>query len=467
MAWPDRGPLSLTARVLLFVALALGVSLLISASLLLSAVERHFREQDLEELSVALDAIARSVAETGGTGDVRSALSGAISGHHGVYFRVEDPSGRPLYRSSGPDLAGVAGLFAAVDPARPRTLEDVTLTVGHVDGQPMVGIVAMTGVGGRKFRILVAMDVAFHQAFLAAFRRSLVLILVTAGGAAVLAAWFGIRQGHVPLHRLSQRVREIRANRLHVRLDPRTLPVELRDLATSFNHMVGGLERGFERLSHFSSDIAHELRTPLTSLTTQTQVTLSKPRSAPEYRELLYSSLEELERLAKMVSDMLWLAKSDNELIVPERTTLDAAEEVRALFDFFEALAADRGVELQLEGAAPTFPGDRALIRRALSNLLSNAIRHTPAGQAVLVRLSSDPAFVGLAVSNPGETIAASHLPKLFDRFYRVDPARQRDGDNVGLGLAIVKSIVEAHGGSVSARSAAGITEFRVTVPRG
>lgn len=466
MAWPDRGPLSLTARVLLFVALALGSSLIVSALLLLSAVERHFREQDLEELVVAMGAIARSLAATEGE-DFRSVLSGAISGHHGVYFRVEDAAERLVFQSAGPDLSGVSAYFSAVDPDRPQTLDAVALDIREVNGRPLVGIAGTTSIDGNRYRIFVAMDVAFHQAFLAVFRRSLVFILLAAGGIALLAAWFGIRQGHLPLHRLSQRVREIRASRLHVRLDPWTLPVELRELATSFNHMIGGLERGFERLSHFSSDIAHELRTPLTSLTTQTQVTLSKPRSAEEYRELLYSSLEELERLSKMVSDMLWLAKSDNQLIVPERTTLEPAQEVQALFEFFEALAADRGVALQLEGTAPAFAGDRALIRRALSNLLSNAIRHTPAGQTVVVRLSSDPAVVGLAVSNPGETIPAPHLPKLFDRFYRVDPARQRDGDNVGLGLAIVKSIVEAHGGTVSAGSGDGVTEFRLTVPRG
>lgn len=468
MPWPDREPLSLTARVLLFVALALGSSLVTSAALLLSAVEGHFREQDLDELTVALGAIADSMVEADGeSGDFSLVLSGAISGHHGVYFRVEGSAGRLVYRSGGPDLSRVSRYFSAVDSARRQALDAVVLDVREADGLPVVGIAGTTTVETKRYRIFVAMDVTSHQAFLAVFRRSLALIMLGAGGLALLAAWFGIRQGHLPLRRLSQRVREIRAIRLHLRLDPRTLPIELRELATSFNHMIGGLERGFEQLSHFSSDIAHELRTPLTSLITQTQVTLSKPRSAAEYRELLYSSLEELERLSKMVSDMLWLAKSDNALIVAEQTALEPAQEVRALFEFFEALAADRGVNLRLEGTAPVFAGDRGLIRRALSNLLSNAIRHTPAGETVTVRLSSDLVAVGIAVSNPGESIPEIHLPKLFDRFYRVDPARQRDGDNVGLGLAIVKSIVEAHGGTVSARSFAGVTEFHLTVPRG
>ena len=182
---------------------------------------------------------------------------------------------------------------------------------------------------------------------------------------------------------------------------------------------------------------------------------------------MLYSSLEELERLTKMVSDMLWLAKSDNDLIQPNRTDLDLEREVRDLFDFFEALAAESGIALVIEGSAPTVYGDRALVRRALSNLLSNAIRHTSAGETVLVRLSTEGGGARVAIVNPGEAIPAQHLPRLFERFYRVDPARQRDGEGVGLGLAIVKSIAESHGGYVGAVSCSGVTEFWLTLPSG
>jgi two-component system heavy metal sensor histidine kinase CusS len=250
-----------------------------------------------------------------------------------------------------------------------------------------------------------------------------------------------------------------------VRLDPNDVPVELRELVESFNRMIGRLEEGFERLSHFSSDIAHELRTPLTNLITQTQVGLSKPRDAQVYRELLYSGLEEQERLAKMVADMLWLAKSDNDLVKPALSTLDLAWEVRELFDYFEALATENNIELVLEGKVPTIRGDRALIRRALSNLLSNAIRHTPSGETVQVRLVDEDSHVSVAVINPGDTIPAKHLARLFERFYRVDPSRQRHSEGAGLGLAIAKSIIESHGGHIEARSHGGITIFTCTLP--
>jgi two-component system heavy metal sensor histidine kinase CusS len=150
-----------------------------------------------------------------------------------------------------------------------------------------------------------------------------------------------------------------------MRLDFRSMPLELRYLASAFNQMIARLEDSFTRLSHFSADIAHELRTPLTNLITQTQVALGRARTLDEYRELLYSNLEEQERLAKMVNDMLWLAKSDHGLLKPVQVTLDLATEVRELFDFFGALAEEKHITLSLEGQAPGVMGDRAMLRRA------------------------------------------------------------------------------------------------------
>jgi two-component system heavy metal sensor histidine kinase CusS len=287
-----------------------------------------------------------------------------------------------------------------------------------------------------------------------------------AGGITLLAAWYGVYQAHAPLRGFSERMGDIQADRLHVRLDPSIAPTELQGLVTSFNHMIGRLEDSFARLSHFSADIAHELRTPLTNLITQTQVGLGRARSLEEYRELLYSNLEEQERLAKMVNDMLWLAKSDHGLLKPVEVTLNLASEASELFDFFGALAEERQIVLALEGQVPTIQGDRAMLRRAISNLLSNAIRHTPSGGRVQIRLAAASNHeVSLSVQNPGPGIPAEHLAKIFDRFYRVDPSRTRQSEGAGLGLAIVRSIVKAHGGRVEAASAQNKTTFTLFLP--
>ncbi len=230
--------------------------------------------------------------------------------------------------------------------------------------------------------------------------------------------------------------------------------------------MLARLEDSFRRLSDFSSDLAHELRTPISNLMTETQVAISKARSADQYREVLYSNLEEYERLARMIADMLFLAKSDNRLIVPSSEMVDLAAETRGLFDFYEALAEEHGVGLVLTGAGLVL-GDRLMIRRALSNLLSNAIRHTSRDGSVKVLIDRRKSGeIQLSVDNPGEDIEPEHLPRLFDRFYRVDPSRHKaPSDGAGLGLAITKSIVEAHQGTIQIFSSNGSTRFAITFP--
>jgi len=462
MTCARRQPLSLAARVMVFVALAIGFSLFLIGSLVLNAVDRHFVEQDADELAVMTEAVV-NVLHRGGD-DPRGlsvALAGAISGHHGVYFQVVDQAGDVLHSSPGADLSTMAAT------ATPTTVIDANaLEIWHDNGRTLRGALTQVDGMGGSYAVTTAIDIGFHLQFLQSFRRTLWLIMSLAGGTTLLAAWYGVYQAHAPLRGFSERIGDIQADRLHVRLDPSAAPPELQGLVTSFNHMIGRLEESFARLSHFSADIAHELRTPLTNLITQTQVGVGRARSSEEYRELLYSNLEEQERLAKMVKDMLWLAKSDHGLLKPVEVALNLASEASELFDFFGALAEERQIVLALEGHAPPVRGDRAMLRRAISNLLSNAIRHTPSGGHVQIRLSaSSNDEVSLSVQNPGPRIPAEHLPKIFDRFYRVDPSRTRQSEGAGLGLAIVRSIVEAHGGRVEAVSNESTTRFTLYFP--
>lgn len=458
----DWQPLSLAARVMVFVGLTIGVSLILIGNLVLSAVELHFAEQDAGELAVMTEAVVKALHD----GDTDSAqlsvsLADAISGHHGVFFQVRDAQGDAIYSMPGADLSQAADTLtpaSEIDAGNVQTWQEGDKTFR--------GVLTLNEVMGQNYLITTAIDMGFHLEFLRSFRRSLWLIMSLAGAITLLAAWYGVHQAHAPLRALSDRIGDIQADRLHVRLDPSSVPSELQGLVTSFNHMIGRLEDSFTRLSHFSADIAHELRTPLTNLITQTQVGLGKTRAPEEYRELLYSSLEEQERLAKMVNDMLWLAKSDHGQLKPVQIPLDLVSEVHELFDFFEALAEERQICLALEGQAPTIQGDRAMLRQAISNLLSNAIRYTPSGEKVLVRLAQPLEHeVSLSVQNPGPEIPAKHLPNIFDRFYRAAPARTRQNEGAGLGLAIVRSIVEVHGGRAEAASSPNKTTFTLFFP--
>ncbi len=168
--------------------------------------------------------------------------------------------------------------------------------------------------------------------------------------------------------------------------------------------------------------------------------------------------------MAQMIGDMLFLAKADNARHPPSAETIDLKSELHNLFDYYGAWAEESHVSLRQEGTAQV-QGDRLMLRRALSNLLSNAIRHTPEGSSVEVKLSHIENSVLIVIQNPGTPIPAAHLSKIFDRFYRIDPSRQRSGEGAGLGLAIVKSIVEAHRGKIVATSDEIATQIKIRLP--
>ena len=320
-----------------------------------------------------------------------------------------------------------------------------------------------TGQQVEPFSVVLAIEIDFHLHFLNSFHRYLWWLTAVACLIAIAATWLAVHQGHAPIRRISQQINRVNSEQLHLRLDSTGVPAELAPMATAFNEMIDRLEDGFRRLSNFSGDIAHELRTPITNLTTQTQVALSRARTAQEYREILYSNLEEYERMAKMIGDMLFLAKADNGLIEPERTAVPLVAELRELVDFFEAWSEERQVAIVVTGDEKvTAAADKAMLRRALSNLLSNAIRHTPEGGTIQASVQNNGKAVRIRIANPGPTIPAEHLAHLFERFYRPDASRHRNGEGAGLGLAIVKSIVQAHGGQVTASSDHGMTCFEV-----
>ena len=167
-----------------------------------------------------------------------------------------------------------------------------------------------------------------------------------------------------------------------------------------------------------------------------------------------------------MVSDMLFLAQADNNQLIPDRIMFDLSAEVVKVFDFFEAWAEERNVTLKFNGTPCLTEGDPQMFRRAISNLISNALRYTPEGKAVTVSIREQESDFELVIENPGTPIPEEHLPRLFDRFYRVDPSRQRKGEGSGIGLAIVKSIVTAHHGKVRVESDAVSTRFILSIPR-
>ena len=458
---------SITVRLALFFSAASLIVLLAIGYLIGNAVERHFEEQDLHELHTKLVLIRHALARVRTAPDLDEAgqrLNDALVGHHGLSITVLGPRQRVLFASRDADFPSEY-LDSRPSGEHIRTTDLVIWSKG---GETYRGIAAaaFTSIPDMPpATAFLALNIGHHLEFMTAFRKSLWLA-VTAGILLIaLFGWVAARRGLVPLRNMAQVAHGISASRLDSRLRLDDVPPELYDLAAAFNQMLDRLQDSFKRLSDFSSDLAHELRTPISNLMTESQVVLTRARSADEYREVLYSNLEEYDRLARMIGDMLFLAKADNGLIVLRSEPVDLAKEVRQLFDFYEALSEEQGVRLTLAGEG-AIRGDDLMLRRALSNLLSNALRYTPRDGTISVRIDQPkPGAIRLAVENPGQTIPAEHLPRLFDRFYQVDASRHRTHEGAGLGLAIAKSIIEAHGGEIAVASGHGLTRFEAVFP--
>ncbi|TAL91027.1 MAG: HAMP domain-containing protein, partial [Candidimonas sp.] len=384
-----RRPASLALRLTVSIGVVIIVVLLSFGWVVERSISTHFAQQDVDELNAVVQSVEQSLSGRPNGIDLAALklrLASAVSGHHAAQFRISDAEGNVLYATPGSDLDSFARL------ALPVNKVDVdSVKIWQDKGQTYRGAVVQIRQNGssdsKPLNLAIATGINFHLHYLESFHSTLKLITFAACLLAILATWLAVYQGHAPLRRISREIRRIKSDQLHIRLDPRTVPVELTELAVSFNDMLDRIENVFRRLSNFSADIAHELRTPITNLKTQTEVVLSQSRNLEQYREILYSNLEEYERMAKMVGDMLFLAQADNNQLKPEMVSVDLAVEVQALFDYIEAWAEERAVLLVRKGPALSIRGDRLMIRRALSNLLSNAIRYTPLGQAITVSL--------------------------------------------------------------------------------
>jgi two-component system heavy metal sensor histidine kinase CusS len=444
--------LSLSNRLALLFAACTAVVSLFAGVLFSRASEAHFVELDQQLLDGKLIGLRRALHDIQSS-ESEVKLQDELSRQADLSLRISGSDGQRWFDSSAKlpqKLPQKLGLSTVNDADTDYRVLNAPLFADQADSP----------------RLTLLLDITHHQHFL---QRMQNLIWLTVGlsalATALLGAW-AARSGLRPLRRMSVVASGVSAQSLNARLPEENMPPELAEMAHNFNAMLGRLDDSFQRLSAFSADIAHELRTPLSNLLTHTQVTLTRPRPLEDYREALHSNLEELQWMAQLVNDMLYLAKADHGLLMPKREPLELAEETDVLLEFFAPLAEDAQVRLSREGSARML-GDRSMLRRALSNLLDNALRFTPVGGEVRVRIVEQSEGLTLLVENTGSGIDPALLPRLFDRFYRADPARQEgSSEHAGLGLAITQSIIRAHGGLIRCESANGWTRFVIELPR-
>ena len=452
--------ISLTARLSLLFMLAVTAVLVLAGLSFNHLSQHHFLQLDRQTLAEKLSATRTILGQLDDLQQfdrLRPQLRTLLGAHRDITALILDAAGQPLFAEPGP-LPVPAALANS-------TSTEVWQWQHHDHYFRGLSAAVTVPANSAPLRVILLLDSTPHMHFFSAVQRWFWMALVLSALFSAGLGWLVARRGLLPLRQVTAVAASISAASLQERIPLAAVPLELQQLAASFNAMLARLDDAFMRLSNFSADIAHELRTPLSNLMTQTEVVLAQPRDSEAYQETLYANLDDCKRMARMIDDMLFLAKADNGLIVPEQQPVALDVEVEKLFEYYRLLADERGISLQLHGHA-VVRGDVLMLHRALSNLLSNALRYTPAGASIQVELEQNANGSELRLSNPGPTIAGEHLERLFDRFYRADPAR-REGSphNAGLGLAITRSIIHAHQGQIHCTSVAGKTTFCVQFP--
>jgi two-component system heavy metal sensor histidine kinase CusS len=384
-------------------------------------------------------------------------LESAARRYQQFYIRLLDQHGVPLFTTPG--MAEQLDLAALVDRTANHSAHPIFMVGKHDRPFRVASALAPVGIpASGNDTIQIAIDVSQEEALLARCRLWFWAILLAASVLFPLIGYRIARRGIRPVEEIAETARRITSTNLHERIQAEGYPSELGSLAGTFNEMLDRLEESFERISRFSADIAHDLRTPVNNIRGEAEVALARARTVEEYRHVLESSLEESVRLSDLIGDLLFLARAESPLKHLQCQKVEIGELLGTVRDYYDASAWDRGINLICTATPEPLAAelDRALMLRAVSNLVSNAIAHTPCGGTVTLAAAAAGDTLRIEVSDTGTGIPSEALPRVFDRFFRVDPSRSQASGGTGLGLAIVQSIMALHGGSAEIASTLG-----------
>jgi two-component system heavy metal sensor histidine kinase CusS len=375
-------------------------------------------------------------------------LETAARQYQHFYIRLLDDHGVPILTTPG--MAAQLDFAELVRRTQTRPERSVSMTGLH--GQPFRVASAPARAAfspARADTIQIAIDTSQEEGLLRRFRWRFWAILLASSILFPLLGYWIARHGIRPVEEIAATARSITSTNLRERIRAEGYPLELASLAGTFNEMLDRLEESFERISRFSSDIAHDLRTPVNNIRGEAEVALARARTVDEYREVVESTLEEAVRLSDLIGDLLFLTRAESPSTHLRRERVNVGKLLHTVREYYEASAADAGISLITHDGAESVTAelDRALILRAVSNLVSNAIAHTPVQGTVTLSAWAEGAGLRIEVSDTGAGIPSEALPRVFDRFFRVDPSRSQASGGTGLGLAIVQSIMTLHGG--------------------
>ncbi|MBP7950295.1 MAG: heavy metal sensor histidine kinase [Verrucomicrobiales bacterium] len=477
-----RRSISIGTRLMAAITLASAGTLTLAACYLDRAMHRGLVHEHEEMLADHLSAVRHAVLDDGPEQQrIRELLHHSIGGtkNEKSYGRLVSTDGRVIIETPGfPEASPPLHAFPL-----PSAVDDRNVLIHattNSSGAPVflaAARIAPQGAGSLLTYYMTA-DAVPEQHFMQAFRLELAGVVILGSLLSAVLSWWIVRRGLRPLHEITRQIESTSADILQSgqSVEPPLIsqkwPGELTGVASAFSGLCERLSRSFQQIRQFSDDAAHEIRSPLNNMLGLASLTLQRGRTEEEYRVALESTVEECNRLRRLADGLLFISRADHRKHALSITRFDAAEAVREVVDYHEQLAQEKGISLRQEGAGVLI-ADRTLFRQALTNLLSNALRHTASGGSITITFTdaADAGGHALTVADTGEGIQPEHLAHVFDRFYRVDSARTHDPDappQTGLGLAIVKAIMELHGGSAAVESVPGQgARFSLLWPQG
>jgi two-component system heavy metal sensor histidine kinase CusS len=443
-------PRSIASQLVVLFTLAAALLLCCGLGALYWIVVDHAFEEDNEVLADKVAAVRTDLSTPGGVNVITEGLKNVRAGERTTYWvRVLDSGDRTMAETPGMS----ALLPSAVFPAAPAKNAAQDPKDFRTDNRLFSLASSAHETAGERFLIQVAQDRTADDQFMKKFGALLAAVLALGVAASAIIAFTVTKRGLRPLGEMTRALKRVGPKQLHQQVSPVGWPRELQPLAVAFDEMLHRLEDSFVRLSQFSADIAHELRTPIGNIRGEAEVALTRSRSAEEYREVIESTIAECQHLGQIVDNLLFLARTEAAEGHLQRTSFNGRAAIEKIAAYHELIAEEQKLTIRCQGEG-TFLADEMLFGRAVNNLVENAVHHTPAGGSIDIAIVNRGPHSAVSVKDTGAGIAADHLPRVFDRFYRADSARSSEG--VGLGLALVKSIMDLHGGSAQIESTPG-----------
>jgi two-component system, OmpR family, heavy metal sensor histidine kinase CusS len=451
MSLKPTEPRSIASQLVFLFTPAAALLLCCGLGVLYWIVVRHALAEDRAVLVDKVMAVRADLRSADGPGLIRQELKALNGGERTAYWvRLLDATGQVVAETPGMGKLLPASIFPLEQIMTP-----VELPVKDYQAEGKLFSLVSTRVteNGRAYLIQVAQDRSVDEQFEREFGLLVAVVLVCGIFAAAMIAITVTRRGLRPLNAMTRSLKRVGPNRLHERVPPTEWPRELQPVAIAFDDMLDRLEDSFTRLSQFSADLAHELRTPLANIRGEAEVALTRPRSPNEYAAVIESSVTECERLSAVIDNLLFLARAEAAESKVNCVHFDGRAAIEQIAAYNEAIAEERRLQIICAGEGEVY-ADPVLFGRAVSNLVDNAVRFTPDGGRIEISLTTTVEHAEIAVEDTGCGIAAEHVSRVFDRFYRVDASRSSEG--TGLGLALVKSIADLHGGAVAVTSEVG-----------